>query len=356
MRPALAAAAAISAAFLSSSCYVGEQGAAYLALRSKALPAARALADPATPAATRELLERAAAVRAFAVAELGLKDTKNYASVVELDADRLATVVQACAELSFDRYLWSYPVVGKLPYRGYFDRAEAEAEAARMRERGYDALARPVDAFSTLGWLADPLFSFMAGYGEAELAELLIHEMCHATVFLKGKAPGLEQFNEELATFVGRSGALRYLERKYGPGSAELAEARASRAEAEAFASFLRGTAAELEALYAQAAPDGEKRRRKAEIIAARAEEYRALAGSFSSAAYRGFPMGRIDNAYLDLYRLYEGEPELYADYCERLCGADLRRFVGELSRLASSPAGRGDPKAAMRQELEASP
>ena len=337
---------------LLSSCYVLGQGSKYLALRSRAVPVAKALADPLTPPATRLLLERAGAVRAFAVAALGLKETRNYTSVATLDADRLATVVQACAELSFDRHLWSYPLVGKLPYRGYFDPEEARAEAERMKALGYDVIARPVDAFSTLGWLADPLFSFMSGYGEAEVADLVIHEMTHATVFVRGGG-GAEQFNEELATFVGREGSLLYLEKLHGPASPELAEARRSRSDAEAFSAFLRGTAAELEALYASGLAPEAKRRGKAEVIAARAAKFAAdYDALFETDRYRAFAMDRVNNAYLDLYRLYEGEPALYADYLARACGGDLGRFIQAMSRIASTKEGRADPKAAMRREL----
>ncbi|MDP3178769.1 MAG: aminopeptidase, partial [Spirochaetaceae bacterium] len=213
-------ATALAAAFLSTSCYVTEQGSRYLTLISRAVPVARALDDPKTDAALRDLIERAQAAARFAVDELGMKRTRNFSSIVELEGDRLATVVQACAELSFDRWLWSYPVVGKLPYRGYFDPEEARAEAARLKSLGKDVIVRPVDAFSSLGWLPDPLFSPMAAYDEAEVAELVIHEMMHATVFLKGNGAGVEQFNEELATFVGREGAMLALASIHGPDSA----------------------------------------------------------------------------------------------------------------------------------------
>jgi len=352
--PVAALLGAAALALLLSSCYVAEQGARYLALRSKAVGAEKALSDPATSEATRDLLRRAGEARQFALGELGLRETRNYTSVVTLDADRLATVVQACAELSFDRYLWPYPVVGKLPYRGYFDPAEARAEAERLEKLGYDVIARPVDAFSTLGFLADPLFSFMSAYDEAEVADLVIHEMTHATVFLKG-GPEVGQFNEELATFVGREGALRYLARKYGALSPEVAAARVARKDAEAFSAFLRATAAELEAVYASEAEPSAKRLRKAEVIAARAEEFRkGYDASFAADRYRGFDMSKVNNAWLDLYRLYEGEPELYAEYCGKACGGDLRRMIEAMSRIASTKAGRADPKAAMRAELAA--
>ncbi len=347
--PALALAAAASAALLSS-CYVTSEGLRYLSIRSKAVSVGKALADPKTSPEERLLLQRATGARAFALAELGLKETRNYTSIVKLDADRLATVVQACAELSFDRYLWSYPVVGKMPYRGYFDPKDAEKEVAALKKRGLDAIARPVDAFSTLGWLSDPLFSFMSSYKEADVAELVIHEMTHATIFLKGDHPGAEQFNEELATFVGRKGASLYLAKEYGPGSPEVAAIASDHEDAAAFAAFLAGTAKELEAVYSSSASDDEKRKRKAEVIAARAEEFKKEGPTlFKGPGYADFPMGRINNAYIDLYRLYEGESSLYEDFYDKVCGGDMKAFIATVSRIAKAP---GDPKAEMRRLL----
>jgi predicted aminopeptidase len=357
--PAARRAGAIAAAalcLLLSSCYETKQALRYLSMLSKAEGVDRALADPRTAPDLRLLLERAKAARGFAIAELGLKETRNYTKVVMIDADRLATVVQACAELSFARHLWSYPVVGKLPYRGYFDPAEAEKEAARLRKLGLDVIARPVDAFSSLGWLADPLFSFMSSYGEAEVSELVIHEMTHATVFVKGDRPGASpeegQFNEELATFVGREGSLLYLAKARGPSSSEEAAARADRGDAEALAAYLAGTAKELEAVYASAAGDEEKRRLKAEIIAARAARFREEYSSiFKGDRYRDFPMERINNAYIDLYRLYEGESTLYRDFYELVCGSDMKRFIQRVSGLARDAAkSKAGIKAEMRR------
>jgi predicted aminopeptidase len=358
----LAVAALVLATLFLSSCYVVTQGLRYLSIRSEAVSVERALADPGTSPELRSLLERTRSIRLFAVEELGLKETKNYSTVVTLDSDRLATVVQACAELSFERWLWRYPFVGPLPYRGYFDPADAEKEAERLRAKGLDVITRPVDAFSTLGYLSDPLFSFMASYDEAEIAELIIHEMTHATVFIKGRRIDpdtgsridIESFNEELATFVGREGSLRYLERRHGPHSPQVEAARSRRHDAEAYAAFLRGTAEELETLYRSALGDDEKRLRKAEIIAARAALFSQIYNDlFETDSYRDAPMAGINNAYLDLYRLYEGESGLYREYLEKSCAGDLKIFITSISRIAS---GRADPKAVMRREIEAAP
>jgi predicted aminopeptidase len=340
---------AIFAACLAlSSCYVTAQGTHYLALRAKAVPVAAALADPKTSPDVRTLLDRVAEVRLFAVNELGLRETKNYTSIVTLDSDRLATVVSACAELSFDRYEWNYPFVGKLPYRGYFDPREAQEEAARLKALGLDTIVRPVDAFSTLGWFTDPLFSFMASYGEADIANLIIHESTHATVFVKGAG----DFDEELAVFVGGEGSLLWLVSKYGEHSPQVEDLLRSRADDAAFAAWLRGTAEELQKVYASAATAAEKRTQKAAIIASRAADFKSeFARHFDTARYKDFPMEKLNNAYLDLYRLYEGEPELYKDYYEKICGSSMRLFMTEVARIAKRG---GDPREGMRKELAA--
>ena len=99
--------------------------------------------------------------------------------------------------------------------------------------------------------------------------------------------------------------------------------------------------------MYSSTASDDEKRRRKAEIIAARAEEYQGRGLASSRAGYKDFHMGKINNAYIDLYRLYEGESPLYRDFYEKLCGSDMRRFIQTVARIANGqgrPQGRDAP------------
>jgi predicted aminopeptidase len=333
-----------------TSCYVTVQGSRYLALLAHAVPAKRILSDPHAPAESRELITRALSIREFAINSLGLKDTKNYKALVDLKADRLATIVSACDSDSFNRYLWNYPVVGKLPYKGFFKPEEAEKEAARLKAKGLDVIIRPVDAFSTLGWFADPLFSFMAKYDDAELAETIIHEMAHATLFLKKD----DDFNEEFATFVGRQGALAYIQAIYGPKSAELEKNLRDSEDTSTFAAYLRETANELESVFSSDVSREEKLARKAAIIHARADAYKKLpAGTFHAESYRAFPMEKINNAYLDLYRLYEGEPALYRDFLKQACSGDLALFIRKTVKLAAQG---GSPKDRMRSLLVATP
>jgi predicted aminopeptidase len=257
-----------------------------------------------------------------------------------VESEHLVQVVQACKELAFERYLWTFPIVGALPYKGFFYEAQARKEAERVRALGYDVIVRPSDAFSSLGFLADPLFSFMKSYNEYDVAELVIHEMTHATIFLRGKKTGA--FNEELATFVGRQGALDFVARRHGSDSGVYAAALRSRIDARTFATYLRGTAELLDAVYRSAEPESVKRSEKARIIAARATRYRVLGSQLypdeSSTGWRSYPMDKVDNALLDLYRLYEGEPELYERCWREACGSDLGAFI-RLLKSSKDPA-----------------
>lgn len=338
----------VAAGLLLSSCYVTEQGRRYLELMARAVPNTKALADPHTSPGIRALLERVGDVRSFATGELGLKKTKSYTSIVMLDSDRLVTAVSACAALSFDRYQWRYPLIGSFPFRAYFSPREAQEEEARLKAAGLDAIARPVDAFSTLGWFSDPLFSFMENESEADIADVIIQELTHATIFVRSEG----DFDEEISAFAGDEGSLLWLESKYGKGSPPVEELRRDRADDAAFYAWLRGTADELQKVYASGSSAAEKRDLKAKIIASRAADFRIeYADHFKTDRYKDFPMERINNAYLDLFRIYEGEPSLYKDYLEKVCGSSMRQFIVEIKRIA----GRGgDPREEMRKELAA--
>lgn len=328
------------------SCYVLSVGTKYLSLEASARPVDKLLKDGSLDPETRSFLERSKAVRAFAVSRLGLRESRNYTTLADSGRGYIADVVQACAPDAFKRYLWSYPVVGRLPYKGFFDRASAQKEAAAFKAKGYDVLTREVDGFSTLGFLQDPLWTFMKRYSDADLSDLIIHELSHATVYRQGQ----QDFNEEVATFIGERGSLSYLAFAYGDPSPELSAEKARRRSSDAFVAFMRETAAELETVYAQGLPRDEVLARKAELLAARAKLYADKApGLFEDPAYREFDFSKVNNAYLDLYRLYWGDAALYARYCDELCAGSLPAFIVRMKALAKAEK---DPKAAMRTEI----
>jgi predicted aminopeptidase len=339
--PILAAAAILLAgSALFSGCYTLCQGAALLSYLNRAVPL-ESLAEETGEGETGEspaaFVARVQDIRRFAMEELGLRESRNYTRYVEIDRDYLAAVVSACAKDSFTRHEWWFPVVGKVPYKGFFDPKDARKEREKLEKRDLDVWVRGVDAFSTLGWFRDPLYSYMRDYPPHRLANLLIHELLHATVFLQGHV----QFNEELAEFVGSEGARLYIEKTYGVDSEEYRMIGASDKDSAIFLAFIRELIAELEAVYMSGADREEKLRRKAEIIQeaqARFDaEYDAM---FQNDNYRGFSKLKVNNAYLELYRLYYEEDAFFKDLYER-SGRDLPRLIAA-ARTLKAPGRKG--------------
>jgi predicted aminopeptidase len=310
-------------ATLFSACYTLKQGAAMLRLLHSAVPL-ETLAGEDGAADDKRFVKQIEDIKRFATEELGLRETKNYSSYVALRRDYLAEIVSASAKDSFTGYQWWFPVVGKVPYKGFFDAADAKAEAQKLAKKDLDVWIRPVDAFSTLGWFRDPLYSFMKDYSEYRTANLIIHESFHATVFIKNNV----QFNEELAEFIGNEGARLYIKKKYGEGSREIQEVEDREADSARFVAFIQSIIAELKPVYESDLPRREKLSKREEIITEAQkrflENYDAL---FANENYKTFAEMEINNAYLELYNLYYERggklKELFAE-----SGAGIKQFI----------------------------
>jgi predicted aminopeptidase len=327
---------------LFSGCYTLTQGITMLGYLGKAIPL-EDLARGGTAAgeADRAFVERVMDIRRFAMEELGLRESKNYTRYVELDRAYLAAVVSAADKTSFTRHEWWFPVVGKVPYKGFFNPRDARKERAKLEKQDLDVWVRGVDAFSTLGWFRDPLYSYMKEYPVHGLADLIIHELLHATVYLKNQS----QFNEELAEFVGGEGARLYMEDRFGAGSEDYQRMMESKADGAVYVAFIQGLIAELDTLYRSGAEREEKLRRKEEIIRAAQRRFEGEYDSlFRGENYRGFSKLPVNNAYLELYRLYYAEDH-YLSELYRRSGGDLPRFIAAAKTLK----GKIPPK----QELE---
>jgi len=321
---------------LLSGCYTVKQGVTLLGYLNRAVPLERA--------GDEQFVHLVTDIRKFAAEELGLAMSKNYTRYVELDRSYLAAVVSASARDSFRRYEWSFPVVGKMPYKGFFDIQDARRERDKLEKKDLDVWIRGVDAFSTLGWFQDPLYSYMRNYSPARLADLIIHESLHATVFIKGHV----QFNEELAEFVGTQGARLYIQSRYGEDSEQYREIFTSEEEGQNYVAFIQGLAAELEAVYSSGISREEKLAEKERIIAEAQERFdREYESRFSNDNYRGFSQMSINNAYIELFRLYHAQDNFFADLYER-SGQDLRAFIAA----AKTITARGDPRMQMENAL----
>jgi len=319
---------------LFSGCYTLTQGVALLGYLNRAVPLEQADDE--------EFVRLVTEIRAFAMEELGLAESRNYTRYVQIDRSYLAAVVSASARDSFRRHEWNFPVVGRMPYKGFFNIEDARKERARLEKMDLDVWIRGVDAFSTLGWFRDPLYSYMRDYSPSRLADLIIHELVHATVFIKGQV----KFNEELAEFIGTEGARLFIQARYGEDSEEYREMLASAQDSKKYVEFIQGLIAELNALYSNAdLSREEKLLEKERIINAAKERFDAEYESrFSNNNYRGFLELPVNNAYLELFRLYHDEDNFYEELYER-SGRDLTAFIAAAKTITKE----GSP----REQLE---
>ncbi len=248
---------------------------ARILLRREPIPTV--LARPDVDPALRERLQLVLATREFARDRLGLTVGDSYTTFAEIDGDATVHVLSAAHRDRLEAYTWWYPIAGRVPYRGFFDSADARHEADRLAARSLDVDVRPALAFSTLGWFADPLLSTTAAEAPDDLVETVIHELFHATLYV----PGSPAFNESAATFAGHRGAIAFFCGGPGDDAARCTRTRARWQAVRERSRVLLRLERRLKALYAEHRPVDEREQRRAQLAeaAARTLERRGFAG-----------------------------------------------------------------------------
>ena len=335
----------MSLTFLLTSCYVLSQAGPYLSQRGNSVKIEKLLADPKTDAETRAFLELAMDIKSFAC-ELGLKEDKNYGSYKKLDKDYLAVVVSACDKYSFKQYFWSYPFLGKMPYIGYINESGLKKEIERLKNLNLDIYARKVEAFSSLGFFKDPLYSFMRQYSVYRLAELLIHEQTHAAIYFKNQS----QFNEETATFIGETGAELYVISRYGKDSEQFRTMTEEKKDGERFRGLMLGLRDKLDELYSSDLTDEEVEKGKSGTISEFQEDVKNnYYNYFITENFKGLSGMTLNNAYISLFNTYTGDLDLFRKIFE-LESESVPAMLEWLKSLKNT----GGPKVLMRERTAA--
>ncbi len=268
---AIVAAAALAASGCMMTRYLAQAAHGQLDLLARARPIDEVLDDPETPLRTRILLAEIDGIRSFGT-RMGLDTGRAYRTFVEVPASGTVWFVGAAQALSFEPRRWCFPIAGCFTGLGWFDERDAVAHRDRLRREGWDAMARPAGAYSTGGWFADPITSSMLSPDDdahAELANVVLHESVHATVFI----PDQPYFNEGLAEYVGDAMTDLWLVERFGAGAAEqlawhAEQVRRSERIARSLAAY-----GELDVLYKSSRADADKLRTKAGIIDRLADE-----------------------------------------------------------------------------------
>jgi predicted aminopeptidase len=305
---------------------------------------AEVLADPAVPAPVKAKLRLVEDVQAYSLAHLALPRQGQYTTYTDLGRPYVTWLVVAAPALSLEAHRFCYLIVGCLGYRGYFAKADADAQAAELRGAGLDVIERGVRAYSTLGWFSDPVLNTFLARDDTELIRTVIHEQTHRRYFLKGDT----DFNESFAEFVEQEGTRRYLSQP-GRDPALLARYEAARADEERFLAIVRRGRERLVALYASAAPDAEKLARKPAGFEAMRQDYQSERASFKLENYDPWFARPLNNADLVGVEQYARHVAAFRALF-RESDADFARFFAAVENLGALPA---EERAARLNELE---
>jgi predicted aminopeptidase len=264
------------------------------------------------------------AVRTFAAEHLGLNVSDSYTTFVRVDGPYVTYTVSAAPKDSLHPYVWRFPIVGRVPYKGYFKKEYALQEEQTLAAAGYDTYVRGVRAFSTLGYFNDPVLSCMLTYTDAALINTIIHELLHQTVWIKGSV----SFNESLANFVGEHGTLAYLAQRYGASSPEVQHYQDVLADAKIFESYMQALIERLQTLYQQPISRDDKLHRREQIFADAKAAYPTVFPTMKTTYYqRYFERRTLNNAVLMSFRQYHDDTTFFAQALAAH-GGDLRRMI----------------------------
>jgi predicted aminopeptidase len=232
------------------------------------------VSDANVPDRVRALLSRVPDIKRFGERH-GLRPTASYDTYADLERSAAVWVVSASEPLRFKMKSWSFPIVGSVTYLGWFDRGDARDFARDLKDEGWDVDVRGASAYSTLGWFDDPVLSTMIPEGDealGELANVVLHESVHATLYIKGQTA----LNESVANFIGDALAEIYLDETVGAGSIQKAVYMEGQRAGERRRAIMTAAYEELERLYKSKVSDREKLAEKARILTALRAEIRA--------------------------------------------------------------------------------
>ncbi|MHB2020636.1 MAG: aminopeptidase [Candidatus Xenobia bacterium] len=265
-------------------------------------PIAQVLADPAIPAAWKQQLELVEQVKAFGINQMGEAPSDSYQSFYDTGGRPVGWALQAAPRDRLQPYQWTYPILGAVPYKGFATRAEAEAAAVPLMEQGYDTVVWPIPAFSTLGWLPDPVTSNLLEEDPSELGATILHELFHGTVYWPGDA----SLNETMAQFVGMAGIQEF----FPAGSVARQHAADAWADEKTFTGFINGLTEELRKVYAAPLPLEEKMQRRREVLREAGERFKSI--SFHTRIYRRFRPALLNNASLMSFVGYHKDLDMF--------------------------------------------
>jgi predicted aminopeptidase len=324
--------------------YVVRSGLYQAELLASREPVDRVLASGELSAGEEQRLRLVADLKAWGRG-IGLESTENY-DTVAIRWNRTIWNLTACKPLAFEAKTWWFPIVGRVPYLGFFDSATANTWRVRLERDGLDTWLRTAGAYSTLGWFRDPILPEMLRWSEADLAETVFHELAHATLWI----PGSVAFNESFASVVGVTAARQWLRETFGERSDPLDDYDTRRADAAAWRKLVHGLYKDLDAVYRDPALDEATKAARKEQLFAGLPDRLAASEVRQKVRYQNAASPKEwNNARLMQFKTYNAREDLFAGVLER-CRREVTCFIEAVRKITD---GRRDPFRAMEEAVK---
>jgi len=292
------------------------------------------LADPEVADSLKQKVQLVREVKRFAEDSLGINPSGSYSSVYDQRGKPILWVITATEPFSLEDREWKFPLLGTFSYKGFFDYQKALREKQELADQGLDTGIRTVSAWSTLGFFDDPILSQLLFRPEGQVANTIIHELTHGTIFVKDSL----SLNENIASFVGNQGAAAFLAHKYGVGSPEVKGYFRYLSDRKKYIDhMLRGTN-QLDSLYqsfSEVMDDQTKIEQKSELI-------RAIVATTDTLTLKTTQYQKLvkklqernelpNNTFFKSYVRYQAKADnLEKEFTEQY-GGDIRRYLSYL-------------------------
>ncbi len=138
------------------------------------------------------------AARSYAT-KLGITVGGTFDSIAQLENEKKIWVLMATEPNSMRLHYWEYPIVGRAPYKGFFDQELSQSTQQEFDQKKYTTNIRETVAFSSLGWFDDPILPSLLKLDRLVLTNTIFHELIHKQIWIKNRVA----LNESLASFLG---------------------------------------------------------------------------------------------------------------------------------------------------------
>jgi predicted aminopeptidase len=323
----------LAAAFFLQGCQIGyivKNGYGQFSLMNQKVPIKDVLENPETPEETKKKLTLSQEASEFSEKELHLDKTENYTSYIALTGEYPVYAVHAAPKWKLEHHLWYFPIVGDIPYKGYFTEQEAKDYEAELKKENLDTYVRGVSAYSTLGWFKDPIFSSMVKYRDHDLVNTIIHETVHATLYIKSSA----DFNERMAVFLGNKGTEVFYYKKEGAKSKTVDLIRMEIEDDKAFSHFIGAELTALEEWYKNEPPQNEEAR-QVRLKEVNKNFKTKLLPLLKTDSYKKFEAAELNNARLMMYKTYMQDLSDF-EQLYKLVGENFSEFLKCCKKLKS--------------------